>query len=119
MPAMSTSSMTSSDGWGEVARDFLRASQEESDEALKCEACRSESKSSVQTTSDTDDSGPGDFEYQRVQQPRSWWAEFIKIHSHGCGSMKLPKRKISVASACAGIFAEGEALKAAQCGKMY
>ncbi len=102
--ASSSSAASSDDGWGQVTKEFLRVSQEDSDEALKCEACRSE-------TSKTDSCTQSDSDHLAVGQPRSWWAELIRIYTKGFGSMKLATSKITVVSACAGIFAEGETLK--------
>ena len=107
--------MSSSDGsshrsgWSDVAKSFLRASQDDSDEAAKCEACRSETGSfnNDSHTNDKDDRSGKAF-----PPTRSWWAEMIRIHTKELGNpSKLPE-EVAVMSACSGIFAEGEALKA-------
>jgi hypothetical protein len=97
----SSAADSASDGWGEVANELLKASQDDSEETLKCDACRSES-----TNPESIDSASSD----AVSRPRSWWGELIKIHT-GSSKIALPAKKLSVVSACAGIFAEGEALK--------
>ena len=97
------------DGWDAVARDLLSSSQEDSDEAAKCQACRSESAS---VSDEVCSVFAGHAE--SPQPARSWWAELIRIHAATCipSTMTLPDRAITLVSACSGICAEGEALKA-------
>ena len=97
------------DGWDAVARDLLSSSQEDSDQAAKCEACRSESASAT-----NEDCSAFAGHAESPQSAKSWWAELIRIHASTCvpTPMTLPDRAITVVSACSGIFAEGEALKA-------
>lgn len=97
-------------GWSDVAKSFLRASQDDSDEAAKCEACRSET-GSVNSGSDSNENEK-DRSGKAFPPTRSWWAEMIRIHTNELGNpSKLPE-EVAVMSACSGIFAEGEALKA-------
>lgn len=110
-PSESASSSGSSAGnWSQLAHDLLRSSQEDSDETLACEACRTESSVDGSSNGNVD----GMSQDHVPQTPKSWWAELIKIHSSEFGCIEsLPK--ITVVSACAGIFAEGETLKAGWC----
>ena len=101
-----SSDSASQDGWDQVAQDLLKLSQEDSDETAVCDACRSAS-----TCSSHDDQPP------ELGRTRAWWAELIKSHCQDFVHMRTASvlnslKKVSVISACSGIFAEGEALKA-------
>lgn len=102
------------DGWDEVVEDFLLSSQEASDHALEAEACKSESC----TRSEAGDSSDGSrsvlaspFSPGHKPNPVAWWAQQLKMHTR---KFEVPSqsRQITVVSACAGLWTEGEALKA-------
>ena len=101
MSDATSSSAGSEDAWDQVTKDLLKESQDDSDETAKCTACRS----------DTEESNP-----VGPKKSRAWWAELIRTYTKGFGCTPFfqndPKMKITMVSACAGIFAEGEALKA-------
>ena len=119
---MSCSDAGSESGWSEVAKDLLRESQEESEETELCDACKSDTSgvasaeghgSSVDDNHDQTDDQKNS---HRQLGSRAWWAELIKSHTQefltsDVGTPGVPKN-VTVASACSGIFAEGEALKA-------
>ncbi len=106
----SPSPSASDDGWGKVVDDFLGASQEDSDNALKADACKSESCSKC-SDQDQDSSTSEKKSTDHSPLPLTWWARLIRIHT---GQYQVPNqvRPLTVVSACAGIFSEGEAFKA-------
>ena len=105
-----TPSSETDDGWTGVVNDFLMSSQEESDQAQEAEACRSETCSCGSGVAESDCSKGSSLSCHQPQ-PVGWWAQLVKMHTSSFG---IPKQHhdVTVLSACAGIFTEGEALKA-------
>ncbi len=115
------SSSESNGGWSKVAKDLLKESQDDSDETAKCDACRSDSNSGCSDGSHSDSEPKRHNVYQDCgddasmpPRTRSWWAELIKCYTKDEFGMLPPSCNITVVSACSGICAEGEALKAGQ-----
>lgn len=109
--ADSPSPPASDDGWGQVVDDFLEASQEDSDNTLKADACKSESCSKCSDQDQDQDSSMSEKKTDHSPVPLTWWARLMRIHT---GQYQVPNqvRPLTIVSACAGIFSEGEAFKA-------
>lgn len=109
LPPASPDSCSEHDGWGAVVDEFLQSSQEDSDQAVLADACKSESCSQSSGAPNPDESSSSS--ESRKPQPVAWWAQLLKLHTR---QFQVPtqKRPTTLVSACAGIFTEGEAFKA-------
>ena len=97
------------DTWDRLAEEFLRSSQEDDDRTAVAEVCKSETcsiTSQIGSEASQESSSHG-----RSPQPVSWWAKLLKLHTQ---AYEVPSqvRPVRIVSACAGIFTEGESLKA-------